>query len=208
MRAHEFIKEHTNRFRYWTKEEREDDNSKLWHYIKDVKTGNVYEPDWNPYQLMDEFDVNLYMSMVLDGHEPKRIDIGPLDKQKLIQIMRDTTKNKYNTLEGITGGVVGAVAGAALTKNFKGAQVGYQLGSAAQDLVSGDDAELDEKAGAALCRSKKKLGSSDHASCVSQGLRAHRSKGQGHTDGHGNYVKGKKAAGEKYGGPVKDYDGK
>jgi len=70
---------------------------------------------------------------------------------------------------------------------------------------------ITEKASVKLCRTTKTLGASDQASCVSQGLRAHHSKGKGHTDGHGNYVKGKKGtAGTsvKYGGPVKDYDGK
>lgn len=70
------------------------------------------------------------------------------------------------------------------------------------------DIELDEKASAKLCRSTKRLGRSDYSSCVSQGLRAHQSKGKGHTDGHGNYLKGKKAKSTQYGGDVKDYDGK
>ena len=56
-----------------------------------------------------------------------------------------------------------------------------------------------------VCRSPKRLGRSDHASCVSQGLRPHNSKGKGHTDGHGNYLKGKKAKSVRYGGSVKDY---
>ena len=59
-----------------------------------------------------------------------------------------------------------------------------------------------------LCRSTKRLGRSDYSSCVSQGLRPHQSKGKGHTDGHGNYLKGKKAKSVKYGGSVKGYDGK
>ena len=70
---------------------------------------------------------------------------------------------------------------------------------------------ITEKASVKLCRSTKSLGVSDQSSCVSQGLRAHQSKGKGHTDGHGHYVKGKKgSAGKsvKYGGPVKDYDSK
>lgn len=71
-----------------------------------------------------------------------------------------------------------------------------------------DDIDLDEKASPKLCRSTKKLGASDQSSCVSQGLRAHQSKGKGHTDGHGRYVKGKKAKSVQYGGEVKDYDGK
>jgi len=67
---------------------------------------------------------------------------------------------------------------------------------------------ISEKASAALCRSPKRLGRSDHSSCVSQGLRPHQSKGKGHTDGHGHYLKGRKAKSVQYGGPVKDYDGK
>lgn len=67
---------------------------------------------------------------------------------------------------------------------------------------------INEKTDAALCRSPKRLGRSDHSSCVAQGLRPHQSKGKGHTDGKGNYVKGQKAKSVKYGGPVKDYSGK
>jgi len=70
------------------------------------------------------------------------------------------------------------------------------------------DQELAEKASTSLCHSTKTLGYSDHCSCVSQGLRPHSSKGKGHTDGHGNYTKGKKAKGTAYGGSVKDYSGK
>jgi len=64
---------------------------------------------------------------------------------------------------------------------------------------------LQEKASAKLCRSPKKLGNSDQSSCVAQGLRAHTSKGKGHTDGNGHYVKGRKAKSVRYGGNVKDY---
>lgn len=65
-----------------------------------------------------------------------------------------------------------------------------------------------EKTDPKLCRSPKRLGRSDHSSCVSQGLRPHQSKGKGHTDGQGNYIKGKKIKGSKYGGPLPDHDGK
>lgn len=61
-----------------------------------------------------------------------------------------------------------------------------------------------EKTDPKLCRSKKRLGRSDHSSCVSQGLRPHQSKGKGHTC-NGVYVKGKKIKGTKYGGPCKTY---
>jgi hypothetical protein len=64
---------------------------------------------------------------------------------------------------------------------------------------------LQEKASAALCRSPKRLGRSDHSSCVAQGLRPHQSKGKGHTDGNGHYLKGHKSKSVHYGGPVKDY---
>ena len=67
---------------------------------------------------------------------------------------------------------------------------------------------ISEKTDPSVCRSPKRLGRSDHSSCVSQGLRPHNSKGKGHTDGHGNYLKGKKAKSVHYGGSVKDYDGK
>jgi len=62
-----------------------------------------------------------------------------------------------------------------------------------------------EKTNKTLCHSGRKLGASDHASCVAQGLRAHTSKGKGHTDGHGHYLKGKKRKSVKYGGDVPDY---
>lgn len=64
---------------------------------------------------------------------------------------------------------------------------------------------ISEKASPKLCRSTKRLGASDQSSCVAQGLRAHQSKGKGHTDGNGSYVKGKKLKSVKYGGSVKDY---
>jgi hypothetical protein len=67
---------------------------------------------------------------------------------------------------------------------------------------------ISEKTDPKICRSPKRLGRSDHSSCVSQGLRPHQSKGKGHTDGHGNYLKGHKAKSVHYGGAVKDYDGK
>jgi hypothetical protein len=64
---------------------------------------------------------------------------------------------------------------------------------------------ITEKTDAKLCRSGRRLGRSDYSSCVSQGLRAHTSKGKGHTDGKGHYLKGKKAKSTKYGGDVPDY---
>jgi hypothetical protein len=67
---------------------------------------------------------------------------------------------------------------------------------------------IPERTDPAVCRSPKRLGRSDHSSCVSQGLRPHQSKGKGHTDGNGNYLKGRKAKSVHYGGNVKDYDGK
>ena len=57
----------------------------------------------------------------------------------------------------------------------------------------------------ALCRSGRRLGRSDHSSCVAQGLRPHSSMGKGHTDGKGNYLKGKKKKSVHYGGDVPDY---
>jgi len=62
-----------------------------------------------------------------------------------------------------------------------------------------------EKTKAALCRSGRTLGASDQSSCVAQGLRAHTSKGKGHTDGKGHYLKGKKRKSVNYGGDVPDY---
>lgn len=64
---------------------------------------------------------------------------------------------------------------------------------------------FERKASIGLCRSRKTLGNSDQSSCVSQGFRAHTSKGKGHTDGKGNFIKGKKIKGKKYGGPLPSY---
>lgn len=64
---------------------------------------------------------------------------------------------------------------------------------------------VSEKASPKTCRSNRKLGSSMQSSCVSQGLRKRQSISKGHTDGKGNYIKGKKIKGSAYGGPVKSY---
>ena len=52
-----------------------------------------------------------------------------------------------------------------------------------------------------VCRSDKKLGASDEASCKSQGLRS-RDSGKKY---NGKTLRGKKVRGQKYGGPLKDY---
>ena len=52
-----------------------------------------------------------------------------------------------------------------------------------------------------VCKSDKKLGASDEASCRSQGFRA-RDSGKKHD---GKTLRGKKVRGQKYGGPLKDY---
>jgi hypothetical protein len=72
-------------------------------------------------------------------------------------------------------------------------------------LMRASEFTTEHKTDPSVCRSPKRLGRSDHSSCVSQGLRPHNSKGKGHTDGHGNYLKGKKAKSVRYGGSVKDY---
>lgn len=108
--------------------------------------------------------------------------------------------------EGVKSGLAGAAIGAALTRSPAGAITGYQVGSDVGDALSDND--LEEKTDPKLCRSPKRLGRSDYSSCVSQGLRAHQSKGRGHTDGKGNYIKGKKIKGSKYGGPLPDHDSK
>ena len=69
----------------------------------------------------------------------------------------------------------------------------------------------EHKASAALCRSKRKLGASDQASCVSQGFRPHTSvepAAKSHTDGKGHHMKGKKKKSELYGGDYPNYDTK
>jgi hypothetical protein len=57
------------------------------------------------------------------------------------------------------------------------------------------------KVPSSVCRSDKKLGASDEASCKSQGLRS-RDSGKKHD---GKTLRGKKVRGQKYGGPLKDY---
>lgn len=60
----------------------------------------------------------------------------------------------------------------------------------------------------ALCRSKKPdgaLGASNLASCVSQGLRAHKSGRADYVNGKQMRVGGKKIKGKKHGGPLPDY---
>lgn len=76
---------------------------------------------------------------------------------------------------------------------------------ALRSKIAALEQQLQEKASPKLCRSPKRLGRSDHSSCVAQGLRPHNSKGKGHTDGNGHYLKGHKAKSVKYGGNVKDY---
>lgn len=82
-----------------------------------------------------------------------------------------------------------------------------------QEFVSQQDMhDLDERASRKLCLSStpnQDLGSSNLASCKSQGLRA-REGGKSHLIGHGRSsvritVGGKKIKGKKYGGPLPDY---
>lgn len=59
-----------------------------------------------------------------------------------------------------------------------------------------------------LCRSKKPdsaLGASNLSSCISQGLRAHKSGRADYVGGKKLKVNGKKIKGKKYGGPLPDY---
>jgi hypothetical protein len=64
------------------------------------------------------------------------------------------------------------------------------------------------KATAKDCNKPRRKSRAMYSSCVSQGFIAHQSKGKGHTDGNGNYLKGHKSKSVQYGGNVKDYDGK
>lgn len=63
----------------------------------------------------------------------------------------------------------------------------------------------EHKASPATCRSRRVLGTSMQASCVSQGLRVHTSKGKGKPDNKGKSSKGRYVKGKKYGGPMPDY---
>jgi hypothetical protein len=77
------------------------------------------------------------------------------------------------------------------------------------EFVSDDELKaLDEKASRALClstKSNKDLGSSNLASCKSQGLRAREGK-KSHLVGKKRItVGGKKIAGKSHGGPLPDW---
>jgi len=76
------------------------------------------------------------------------------------------------------------------------------------EILESIDADLDEKASRKLCastRSDSELGSSNLASCKSQGLRARDGK-KSHLVGKTRItVGGKKIKGKKYGGPLPDY---
>lgn len=78
------------RFEYWTEDDIEpEENIKLWHYIKDLQTGQVYEPDWSPYSRMNPEAINLFMELTLNGDEPTRQEaetIGPLRMEDLKKI--------------------------------------------------------------------------------------------------------------------------
>ena len=65
------------------------------------------------------------------------------------------------------------------------------------DIIS----EWKGKVPSSVCKSDKKLGASDEASCRSQGFRA-RDSGKKHD---GKTLRGKKVRGQKYGGPLKAY---
>lgn len=82
------------------------------------------------------------------------------------------------------------------------------------EFVSDEEmSQLDEKASRALCLSSKpnsKLGASNLASCKSQGLRAREGK-KSHLIGSGKKARrvkvgGHKIKGNKYGGPLPNYD--
>ena len=65
------------------------------------------------------------------------------------------------------------------------------------DIIS----EWKGKVPSSVCKSDKKLGASDEASCRSQGFRA-RDSGKKHD---GKTLRGKKVRSVHYGGPLKDY---
>ena len=89
---------------------------------------------------------------------------------------------------------------------------GHEPQSGYKQVPNTVEQDLDEKASRQLCKSSKpdsELGSSNLASCKSQGLRA-RDGEKSHLIGHGNSsvritVGGKKIKGKKYGGPLPDY---
>ena len=67
------------------------------------------------------------------------------DKSKLDRELVSKAKKEIEqddpTEEGVGGGLIGAVGGAALTKTASGAATGYKLGSAVQDAIDEDPTE-------------------------------------------------------------------
>jgi hypothetical protein len=95
----------------------------------------------------------------------------------------------------------------------KNAKKYQDVGQQAWDRMPSDkyDESIADESGPAsrtLCRSKKpdgSLGASNLASCVSQGLRAHRSGRSDYVNGKQFKVGGKKVKGKAHGGPLPDY---
>lgn len=79
-----------------------------------------------------------------------------------------------------------------------------------EELLAELEQELiDWKASRELCKSSvpnRKLGASALASCKAQGFRAREGKKVHTIGGKRKQVAGKKVRGEKYGGPIKNYD--
>jgi hypothetical protein len=95
----------------------------------------------------------------------------------------------------------------------KNAKKYQDVGQQAWDRMPADkyDESIADESGPAsrsLCRSKKPdsaLGASNLASCVSQGLRAHKSGRADYVNGKQLRVGGKKVKGKAHGGPLPDY---
>jgi hypothetical protein len=92
----------------------------------------------------------------------------------------------------------------------RGRFVPYDVSQSQIGFESVEEDVTDEggPASRSLCRSKKPdsaLGSSNLASCVSQGLRAHKSGRADYVNGKQIRVGGKKIKGKAHGGPLPDY---
>jgi hypothetical protein len=98
-------------------------------------------------------------------------------------------------------------------KDPKNAKKYQDVGQQAWDRMPSDkyDESIADESGPAsrsLCRSKKpdsSIGASNLASCVSQGLRAHKSGRADYVSGKQLRVGGKKIKGKAHGGPLPDY---
>ena len=79
---------------YSTAEDRDDDVTKIEHYLE-TPFGEVIDIDWSPYKTMSREDVELYIKL----GAPKRIGIGPLNREDLKRLDSDEMNEQALTEE-------------------------------------------------------------------------------------------------------------